>query len=130
MTELGRELVIPGPVLVEVDQLLRARVGAGPARLFLDAIAAGEHPVAFLSAGLMRRAIEIDPRFADLDLGLVDGCVWRSSGSSPALCGSRAASVPCASRGSDLAEVGWGVNIVLVRLRGEWRIVELGFVYP
>jgi predicted nucleic acid-binding protein len=75
VTELGRELVIPGPVLVEVDQLLRARVGAGPARLFLDAIAAGEHPVAFLSAGLMRRAIEIDARFADLDLGLVDGCV-------------------------------------------------------
>lgn len=30
----------------------------------------------------------------------------------------------------DLAEVGWGVNIVLAQLRGEWRIVELGFVYP
>jgi hypothetical protein len=31
---------------------------------------------------------------------------------------------------SDLAEVGWGINIVLAKLRGEWRIVELGFVYP
>jgi hypothetical protein len=31
---------------------------------------------------------------------------------------------------SDLAQVGWGVNIVLAKLRGEWRIVELGFVYP
>ena len=30
----------------------------------------------------------------------------------------------------DLAQVGWGVNIVLAKLRGEWRIVELGFVYP
>ena len=75
MTELGRELVVPGPVLVEVDQLLRARVGAHSARLFLDALAAGEHTVAFLSARLMRRAIEIDARFADLDLGVVDGSV-------------------------------------------------------
>jgi hypothetical protein len=33
-------------------------------------------------------------------------------------------------KASDLAEVGWGVNIVLAKLRGEWRIVELGFVYP
>jgi hypothetical protein len=31
---------------------------------------------------------------------------------------------------SDLAQVGWGVNIVLAQLRGKWRIVELGFVYP
>jgi hypothetical protein len=31
---------------------------------------------------------------------------------------------------SDLAEVGWGVNVVLAQLRSEWRIVELGFVYP
>ena len=75
VTELGRELVVPGPVLVEVDQLLRARVGGRSARLFLDALAAGEHAVAFLSAGLMRRAIEFDARFANLDLGFVDGCV-------------------------------------------------------
>jgi len=75
VTELGRELVVPGPVLVEADQLLGARVGARPARLFLEALAAGEHTVAFLSAGLLRRAVEIDARFADLDLGLVDGCV-------------------------------------------------------
>lgn len=38
--------------------------------------------------------------------------------------------VRVSKEGSDLAEVGWGVNIVLAQLRGEWRIVELGFVYP
>jgi hypothetical protein len=38
--------------------------------------------------------------------------------------------VPVSKKASDLAEVGWGVNIVLAQLRGEWRIVELGFVYP
>jgi hypothetical protein len=29
-----------------------------------------------------------------------------------------------------LAEVGWGVNISLVRLDGAWRVVEVGNVYP
>lgn len=75
VTELGRELLVPEPVLVEVDQLLRRRVGAGAARAFLQAAVAGEHTLAFPSAGTVRRAVEIDARFADLDLGFVDGCV-------------------------------------------------------
>lgn len=62
-------------MLVEVDQLLRARVGVRSARSFLEALVAGEHKVVFLSAGTLRRAVEIDARFADLDLGVVDGCV-------------------------------------------------------
>lgn len=62
-------------MLVEVDQLLRSRVSSRSARAFLRAVAAGEHTVAFLSSGLLRRAVEIDARFADLDLGFVDGCV-------------------------------------------------------
>jgi predicted nucleic acid-binding protein len=75
VTELRRDLLVPVPVLVEVDQLLRARVGLDSARAFLRALAAGEHTVAFLSATLLRRAVEIEARFADLDLGFVDGCV-------------------------------------------------------
>jgi uncharacterized protein len=63
------------PVVVETDQLLRARVGAHAARLFLAALAAGEHEVAFLSAGLVRRAVEIDAGFGDLDLGFADAAV-------------------------------------------------------
>jgi predicted nucleic acid-binding protein len=43
--------------------------------MFLQAISAGEHTVAFLSQGLLRRAVEIDIRFSDLDLGLVDASV-------------------------------------------------------
>lgn len=31
---------------------------------------------------------------------------------------------------SDLAEVGWQVNIVLGRGRSDWQILELGYVYP
>jgi len=75
VTELGRELVVPDPILVETDQLLRARVGPHAARLFLDAVVAGEHSVAFLTAGLLRRASELDARYGDLDLGLADACV-------------------------------------------------------
>jgi predicted nucleic acid-binding protein len=64
-----------GPVVVETDQLLRGRVGAHAARLFLAALAAGEHDVAYLSAGLLRRAVEIDAGFADLDHGFADAAV-------------------------------------------------------
>ena len=75
MTELGRDLLVPEPVLVEVDQLLRSRVGSRAARLFLEAIVAGEHSVVNISPGLLRRAVELDAAFADLDLGYVDAAV-------------------------------------------------------
>lgn len=75
MTHLGRDLLVPAAVIVEVDQLLRSRVGGYAARLFLAALAAGEHSVAFLSSTLLRRAVEIDARYADLDLGLADAAV-------------------------------------------------------
>jgi uncharacterized protein len=75
VTQLGRELVVPVPVVVETDQLLRRRVGGHAARLFLAAVAVGEHEVAYLSAGLLRRAVEIDAGFADLDLGFADAAI-------------------------------------------------------
>jgi uncharacterized protein len=68
-------LVVPEPVIVEVDQLLRSRVGGHAARLFLEALAAGEHVVVNLSPGLLRRAVEIDGTFADLELGYTDAAV-------------------------------------------------------
>jgi uncharacterized protein len=61
--------------VVETDRLLRTRVTPHAARLFLAALAAGEHDVAFLSAGLLRRAVELDAGFADLDLGFADAAV-------------------------------------------------------
>lgn len=73
--ELGRDLVIPSPVLVEADRLLRARVGVRSARSLLRAVAAGEHRVAYLTPKLLRRATEIDERFDALDLGFTDAAV-------------------------------------------------------
>jgi uncharacterized protein len=62
-------------VIVEVDQLLRSRLGGHAARLFLESVAAGEHTVVNLSPGLLRRAVQIDATFADLDLGYADAAV-------------------------------------------------------
>ena len=49
------------------------------------------------------------------------GALWFEEGIGP---------VRVSKEASELAQPGWSVNIVLAQLRGEWRIVELGFVYP
>lgn len=67
--------MVPDPVVVEVEYFVRRRLGAEPARRLLRALADGEHAVAFLTPGLLRRAAEIDARYGDLDLGLVDAAV-------------------------------------------------------
>ncbi len=75
VTQLGRELVVLDPVIVEVDQLLRARVNRNSGAAFLSAMAKGEHIVEFMTPGLVRRAAEIDARYRDLDLGFVDAAL-------------------------------------------------------
>ncbi|HEX8099359.1 MAG TPA: PIN domain-containing protein [Actinomycetota bacterium] len=75
VSELGRNLLLPLTVLVEADQLLRARIGPAAARALLEAAAVGEHEVSYLSPNLLRRAVEIDQSNAALDLGFVDASV-------------------------------------------------------
>jgi predicted nucleic acid-binding protein len=75
VSELGRDLLVPEPVIVEADQLLRSRVGGHAAGLFLRALADGEHTVVNLSPRLLRRAVDIDATFADLELGYTDAAV-------------------------------------------------------
>lgn len=75
VTALGRELLVLTPVIAEVDHLLRARLGSDVARRFLSALAKGQHTAVFMSPALLRRAEEIDARFAALDLGFVDASV-------------------------------------------------------
>jgi predicted nucleic acid-binding protein len=72
---LGRELIVLDTVMAELDYLLRRRVSINAARAFLSSLVAGELNTAFLSQGLLRRATEIDSRYAALDLGLVDASV-------------------------------------------------------
>jgi uncharacterized protein len=75
VAELGRDLVVPLPVLGEVDHLLRTQVGENVARLLLRSIADGAMTVDYLTPALLRRAVEIDEEFGDLGLGLTDTAV-------------------------------------------------------
>jgi uncharacterized protein len=72
LQRLRRNAVVPSPVMVEVDHLVRRRVGDSAARRFLKTVARGAHEIAYMTPGLMRRAVEVDDRYADLKLGLVD----------------------------------------------------------
>jgi predicted nucleic acid-binding protein len=80
VTELGRELVVPDPVLVEVDQLLRRRISSAAARAFLAAITRGEHSTAFMTPALVSDAVAIDSAYRSLDLGFVDAAVMAIAG--------------------------------------------------
>ena len=62
-------------MLVEADGLLRSRSGDRVARLLLKDVARGIHSSAFLTPGLLTRAVEIDAQYADLGLGLVDASI-------------------------------------------------------
>lgn len=75
LERLRRRAVVPMPVLIEVDHLARKRVSDEAARHFLHAVADGSHEVAYMTTSLVRRAVEVDRKYADLRLGLVDACV-------------------------------------------------------
>lgn len=68
-------VVVPVTVAVEFDYLVRARVGTHAARAFLRDVEVGRYLLESIDADLFSRATEIDTRFADLDVGLVDGTV-------------------------------------------------------
>jgi predicted nucleic acid-binding protein len=75
IAQLRRQALIPTPVLAEVDHFVRSRVGGTEARAFLRSIVGGTFNIAYLTAGLVRRAGELDDRYADLDLGFADTCL-------------------------------------------------------
>lgn len=75
LTDGDPTLVVPVTVMVEVDYLLRARVGAEAARRFLSDVDAGRYVPAPVTAGVLHRAIQLDSQHADVGLGLVDATV-------------------------------------------------------
>lgn len=75
LQQLRRNGIVPSPVMIEVDHLARRRIGDEAARRFLNTVAGGAHEIAFMTPGLMRRAVEMDSKYADLGLGLVDASV-------------------------------------------------------
>jgi predicted nucleic acid-binding protein len=69
----ARTRYVPGLVLAEVDYFLRGeRQGM---QLFMQDLARGAFTYAPPTLGQLTRAMEVDRRFADLSLGLVDASV-------------------------------------------------------
>ena len=71
--EQARTRFIPGLVLAELDYFLRDERHA--MRLFMEDLASGAFTYAPPTVGQLARAMEVDRRFADLGLGLVDGSI-------------------------------------------------------
>lgn len=70
-TETGT-LVIPAPTTAEIDYLLGRRFGPGARRAFLADLAAGRFSVGNLERADYATIIDLETRYADLDLGLAD----------------------------------------------------------
>jgi predicted nucleic acid-binding protein len=68
-------LVIPAPVLTEVDWLVRTRLHPGVFLTLLDDIVAGAYRVEELQPEDYRRISQLCDRYADADVGFVDAAV-------------------------------------------------------
>lgn len=69
------DLVVPSPVLVEVDYWLRKLGGQDAWGAFVDDIADGVYRVHHLDQQDLTRAVDLEMTYADLRLGLVDAAV-------------------------------------------------------
>lgn len=68
-------LVIPSPVLVEVDYWIQRRLHPGALVALLADIEAGAYTVVDLAAADYTRVRELCDRYADADIGFVDAAV-------------------------------------------------------
>lgn len=73
--EANELLVIPAPVLVEVDYWIHARLHAGVLVAVLDDIVAGAYVVEDQQPADYERVRELCDRYADADVGFVDAAV-------------------------------------------------------
>ena len=73
--EADEPLVIPAPVLVEVDYWVHVRLHPGVLGALLDDIVAGAYRVEELQSQDYRRIRELIDRYADADVGFVDAAV-------------------------------------------------------
>lgn len=73
--ETSEPLVIPGPVLPEVDYLVAQRLGVSPMLALLDDIEAGAFRIEDLTPPDYPRIRELIDGYADQDIGLVDAAV-------------------------------------------------------
>lgn len=68
-------LILPAPVIPEIDHLLGARLGEGSRLMFYSGITGGHFLVADLPRQVYGRVADINKQFADLSLGFVDAAI-------------------------------------------------------
>jgi predicted nucleic acid-binding protein len=73
--DASEPLIIPSPVLVEVDYLVHQRLSPGVFIALLDDIAAGAYRVEDLQPDDYGRVRDLCDRYADADIGFVDAAV-------------------------------------------------------
>ncbi len=69
------QLVVPAPVIPEVDHLLAHRLGVKARYSFFQGLTGGHFLVADLPREKYSRVVELNRQFADLSLGFVDAAV-------------------------------------------------------
>jgi predicted nucleic acid-binding protein len=70
-----RGLILPAPVIPEVDHLLGVRLGAKSRQTFYAGIVAGAYLVIDLPRNGYARVADLNKRFDDLELGFVDAAI-------------------------------------------------------
>jgi len=68
-------LIIPAPVIPEVDHLIGTRLGTSAQMMFYRSLADGEYFVADLPRDKYGRVEELNRQFANLALGFVDAAI-------------------------------------------------------
>lgn len=69
------QLIVPAPVIPEVDHLLGERLGADAQRTFYRGLVEGFYFIADLPQEGYRRVLDLNRQFSDLKLGFVDAAV-------------------------------------------------------
>lgn len=69
------ELIVPSPVIPEVDHLLGQRLGGEARRIFYRGMIEGFYFIADLPREGYERILEINDQFRELELGFVDAAV-------------------------------------------------------
>lgn len=71
----GEDLIVPEPVLVEVDYWTLKLLGHDVWDAFVEDVAAGAYRLEHATPADLRRSAELERRYAGLDLGFVDASV-------------------------------------------------------
>ena len=75
VTSYAGGLVVPAPVIPEVDHFLGVRLGRRARQVFYEGLAEAHFFIADLSASGYARVAALDQQFASLELGFVDAAV-------------------------------------------------------